>query len=559
MSARWLSFVAVCFLVAVPAPVAAAESEDSPGYVFRIKSIDGLLEDIKYIANLAGNEEQARQLEGFVKSLAGEKGLEGLDTQRPLGLYGNIGAGGFDSTTVLLVPIANEKAFLDLLEGFNQKAEKGADDIYTVTSDKIPVALFLRFAHKYACVSVAVDAKIAKASLSKNKLLEPAKVFPAGKAATFSFLFRLDQVPEQFKNIFLGQLDLKLADEQDKKLPGETETQRKFRLESGKDVGKNIAALVKEGGELSMFLDVDRAAGELVGEVGLAAKSGSSVASFISQLGQAKSLFAGLGSGDAAMNLLLHAALPETFRQNLEPVIDELLKQTLQNAKDETQRDLTEKVLKSLEPTLKAGELDFGVSMRGPNKDNLYTIVGGLKIKDGMKIEQALRDLAKKIPERDREKIKFDAEKGIHQVTIQNDIQDHEKKVLGENPLYFALRQDALLVAVGPGGLEAIKEAMTVQPKVAPLFQIDLSMARLAPLMGQDQGDNVVKEILKAAQESFGGGDKKDDAVRISVQGGQALKARFSMKAPVVKFLSKADKAQKGKKKAGSSESDKDQ
>src|SRR5262249_7072432 len=131
-----------------PAP-AAAEEATTPTLVVRLRSLDALFGDFQYVAGLAGREEEAKQLQGLLSSRAGPKGLEGIDTRRPLGLYGSLDANLMDSTAVLLLPISDEKAFLDLLEGFNYKAKKEGDGVYTVTPENFPFAIYLRFANKY--------------------------------------------------------------------------------------------------------------------------------------------------------------------------------------------------------------------------------------------------------------------------------------------------------------------------------------------------------------------------------------------------------------------------
>src|SRR5262245_45522458 len=99
MRRRWLPGAALLCLIAVPAvayPDSVAEQAKKPGLVVRVQSIDELLANVRYLAGLVGQEEQAKQIEGFLKSMAGPKGLEGIDTKRPIGLYGNFGPNGID-------------------------------------------------------------------------------------------------------------------------------------------------------------------------------------------------------------------------------------------------------------------------------------------------------------------------------------------------------------------------------------------------------------------------------------------------------------------------------
>src|SRR5262249_36740488 len=132
MRRRLLPGAAFLCLIALPTAVHPAplpEGGKKPGLVVRLQPIDELLANVRYLAGQINQEDLAKQMEGFIKSMAGPNGLEGIDTKRPIALYGNFGPNGFDSTAVLLVPVADEKAVLDLLQRFDIKAEKGKDDL----------------------------------------------------------------------------------------------------------------------------------------------------------------------------------------------------------------------------------------------------------------------------------------------------------------------------------------------------------------------------------------------------------------------------------------------
>jgi hypothetical protein len=280
--------------------------------------------------------------------------------------------------------------------------------------------------------------------------------------------------------------------------------------------------------------EVDRKKHDLVLELSLAGKPSSKLASSIAELGQAKSLFGGLLAKNAAVNGVLHVAVPDDLKESIGAAIDEGFKEALANEKDATKRAQLEKALKVMGPTLKSGELDAGVSMRGPSKDGQYTIVGGIKIKDGAGIDKAIREAIKDIPAKEREQIKFDAESQgsvkIHRVDAQKSYDPEAKRLFGENPIYVALRDDAALIAVGPEGLAALKEAITAAPKAAPPVLVEVSLAQLATAMAKDQ-----KHAPAAAQKAFA--EKDSDKVTLTVSGGKALTIRFAMKSAVIKFI----------------------
>ena len=118
-----------------------------------------------------------------------------------------------------------------------------------------------------------------------------------------------------------------------------------------------------------------------------------------------------------------------------------------------------------MSPTLKAGELDVGFDLRGPGAKDLYTLVVGLKVQKGADVEKLLRDVAQGRPA-EQKSLKLDVAKAgdvdIHQIIPDPNqpLDENVKRLIGDNPdIYFAIRDDAILLAGGPDALAALKEA----------------------------------------------------------------------------------------------------
>src|SRR3954470_12495373 len=103
MRTRWLPWLGLLALAALPAPV-PAQAPAPPTLVVRLRSLDTLFESGKLLAAAAGKEQVLTQLEDLLKSKIGPKGLEGIDLKRPLGLYAQVGKELTDLKAVLLVP-----------------------------------------------------------------------------------------------------------------------------------------------------------------------------------------------------------------------------------------------------------------------------------------------------------------------------------------------------------------------------------------------------------------------------------------------------------------------
>jgi hypothetical protein len=532
MRVRLLAGMALVCLVVVAKPSFAEDTKPSkPGVVIKLTSIADLMEDANFLAKANGKAEEAKQLDGLVKAYVEPSGI---DIKRPIGLYGNIGPAGIDSTVVVLVPISNEKAVLEKLEGFNIKADKGADGIYSLQADMLPpqVQIFLKFTDKYAYIT-AQD----KGALDAKNLLKPADIIPEGKGSTFSALVDIAQIPEGLKKAFLAQVELGLAKEKDKKNPNESKEDAAIRAQVIDQVGNGFASLVNDGGPVSLDLNIDRKAEDLSLQISVAGKPNSTLAKAIADLAKVNSLFAGLHQANSAVSATVYSLLPESMRQSVGTKIIDHLKQGLSKEKNEQIKKHAEDLLEAMSPSIKSGELDVGVDLRGPTETKQYTLVGGIKIKDGAKVEKAARALVGDIPEDKRAAIKLDVAKvgetAIHQVDAGKEMDADARKIFGEGPIFFAVRADAVLFAFGDKAQDALKTEIGLAPKSGKPVAVEVSLARLAPLIANSKANpEFIKHLDKAAAE-----DKDGLKVTATVDGGEALKIRVNVKAKAISLV----------------------
>jgi hypothetical protein len=153
---------------------------------------------------------------------------------------------------------------------------------------------------------------------------------------------------------------------------------------------------------------------------------------------------------------------------------------------------------------------------------------------DGPVLEKAFRAVIKELPERERDQFKVDAEK-VGDVSIHRiDLVEHDpsyRKVFGAEPAYFAVRGDAAFLAAGPRGLQDLKAALKVEPKLGKPVQIEVSMGRLAEAMAHEK-----PEAPRAAAKAFAP-DREADKIRLAIEAGNELRLRLVVKTPVLRFL----------------------
>jgi hypothetical protein len=528
---KWMTCAALVVLLPLT-PVHAGGAAAAPTFVVRIRSLDTLVENAKLLVALAGREEIANQVEGLIRAKIGAKGLEGIDPARPLGAYGRFGKDIDDIAGAILVPIADEKAFLGLLDNLNVQVTKGKNDIYTVQTGT-PIEVYFRFANRYAYVAINA------AALEQSKLADPVQIL--GKdGPTFSATVRLEQLPQGARQIATAQIEQGLQDALDKKVPNETPAQKSLRVAATKEAIKTMVAIVNDGREVNLSVNLDAKSKELTAGLTLSGKPGSELATTIQSLGQRPSQFGALRSPEAAFHGALHLIFPEEMKNAFAKVLDEATQQGLGQIQDAAKRQQAEKLLAALAPTLKSGELDGFIQVIGPSAERKYTILAGVKVQEGAKLGSTIHDLLadalRQAPEKTKSRIQLNAGSAgdvkIHRFVLPDEDEKVRKlsEVIGEPSLYVAFRNDALFLALGAKGLDTLKTALAAKGTgPSPLFLFDVDMARLAAMAPTD-------ELRNAAKTLFPGG--QDGQVRLAVEGGATLRVTLTTRLAVLQFLS---------------------
>src|SRR5262249_46273437 len=100
MRSRLVPFIALACLIFAPAaarPDDTKTSKKAPALILRIRSLDSIIADFSYLAAQVGKEEEAKQAVELLKERTGGKGLDGVDTKKPMGGYVFAGPNGTDS------------------------------------------------------------------------------------------------------------------------------------------------------------------------------------------------------------------------------------------------------------------------------------------------------------------------------------------------------------------------------------------------------------------------------------------------------------------------------
>lgn len=505
---------------------AKADKPAEPCVLVRFSSLHDIVSDVKFIARLEQGGDVETQIDAGIESLFGTD-YAGIDTKRPAGII-CMGDANKDPQPMALIPVVNEKRFFEVLQRFFGAAEKDKDGIYRFANWNM-VRLVIE--KGYVIVGENVDALKSRP--------DPAKALAYEHKGSVVVRVRLDQLNRtaresalMFPKQFWGAPIENSA---------EPELMRKLRKEIASSANRLIESVLKDGNEIVAQFGIDRKSEEISIDWKMTAKPDTSLAKTIEQLGNTQSRFAGLPATGSAIGLQLHWTLPADLTEAVRPTIDEAIRRIMLNAPADTVRRNAAQVADAIDPTLRSGELDAGIRLLGPSKDSTYTLVLGMRLKEGLKIDGAVRSLIKSLPESDQEKFKFDAARiggtPIHRADVHHDFNELFIAIFGGNPIYYSIRGDAFWLALGPDAMNALKQSIAAGPQKASPFDYELSFARLGGLMSTDKEMRAV--LARAADEAFGR-EKTKDTAQIRVEGGQTLRVRFAMKAPIVRYLKEA-------------------
>ena len=323
----------------------AAEKAVKPALVIRVASMDTLISDVKYLVEIAGKADEAKQIEGALKQITGENGIEGLDTTKPIGMYGKLAADITSSEGVLLLPVSKPKDLLAYIATKGYKPEEQKGGLYKLDIDNVPVPIYFRFANGYAYVTAANGE-----ALAKDKILTPEVVFAATPAATLSITLHLDEIPEALKKDFLAQTELKIEEDKKVEKPGESKTETAIRLAAMDETFALIKAITNEGGPVSLVADIDRKNDQLSLSARFAGVPDSPLAARINRLAQVKSLAPALLGTDSAIYVGGSLSVPDSLRKLLPAAFDAGFKKELEKEKDKDKRELAAQFFKALSP-----------------------------------------------------------------------------------------------------------------------------------------------------------------------------------------------------------------
>ncbi|MFO0821622.1 MAG: hypothetical protein U0792_00515 [Gemmataceae bacterium] len=537
MRIRLLAAMAALFVFGGVAT--AQPAKEQPTVEVRLRSVNDLLDKAEYVTGLAGQEEVIKQVRQVLKQLSADgKGVEGIDPKRPFGMTATLTGDVVNSPLIIMIPIADKDRFFGLLKDrLDVTPEKEKDGTFKAL---VPVIndIYLRFEHDYVYVG------------RSSKELDP-KVIPSPKAffakddgSVGSVIVRFDSIPGELKTFVIGQFELGLTEQRRKNGEKESAAQKAALDWVGENATSALKSLLDDAKELQLRVFIDEKTDELSGELTLTSKSGSTLAKNISSLAGRTSLPAAIvGSGkDSVARLTAKAGLPEAVTRDLSKVVDAGIAEALKELPDE-QRPIVERILKTIAPTLKAGELDVAVALNGPDTKGRHTLLAAAGVKKGKDIETLVKDLVKDFGPFLGDAVKFEFDVAtigafkLHTITIR-DLPDDLQRIFGTNKIWLATSEDHIALSIEADGA-ALKAGLKATPATAPMLAVDVAFAKVIPIVGKDLKPDELKALMR---DAFGSGSPAGkDTLQITITGGDQLTVKGKIKGKGLRLLMTLD------------------
>jgi hypothetical protein len=515
---RSLLTLALAALVA-PATVRAAEP------------VSRVLDDLRAAADLVGGERAVKALNGSIREKFGEKGLTGLDAERPVFGYVSIAEKAEDIVAVVALPFTAEKEFLALYERAAGAAPKDlGKGVYEVFAEEKSKGL-MRFSNRYAYIAIGAKPEGAlddKALVPANKVVDPAE------PAIFTGKFHFDRLPpEVLKAVPRHIADFKKEIENNAGgLPIGQQELGVFKPlfeEMEKMVGRYTVLLAgTDTATLRVGLDVG--SGDLSTEFALKGKPDSALSKAIAARKPTTNKFGALLTPDTVAGFKVRLPLfSDEVRTGIAKTLEEGQKLVPQN---EPGKAAADELFKGLVRTVKAGEFDIVGGVRGPNKDGDFALVAAVAFEDGAALEKEFKKFVQaQAPQDEQERFKWDADKA-GKVSIHTYKPSGGPGVFGEigKPfgdgkalLAFAFAPNGVFVVLGPDPVPAVKAALAAQPADAPVLDVLVNPARMKKFVEKAEGQGADVE------RALGADDKLMSALSLGVTGGKELRVRFAI------------------------------
>lgn len=537
------SLLAVTLLLGASA-LAHAEGAQKPLLTVAFSGYDKLFANIGVIGGLSGNPDVGKGLEMMLKMMTQGKGLVGLDTQQPWGLV--VRADGEQFAGCGFVPVTDLKQLMDLAKGMPQfsKAIELKGGVYEVRAGG--QTLFVKQKGKWALVSDKRK-NLAKAPSNPLKTLGdlPQRYDLAVRVSVTS-------LPKMYRQQMLAAL-IAGTEVGMQQLSGESEEEYALRLNVAKQMVQQVTTLVNELDNVLLGWNVDAKTKTTYLDLEWTAQPGTKLADQFAEIKPGKTNFAGLMLPGAAVTASTVGTLTDAqvvqARGGLaalrSSVTKELENQGLSKAEVKLAKQLLGDLIDVVEKTIDGKKTDGAVAlMLDPAA---VTVLAGVAIADGAKLEKTFQRLAKEIKKSDQAagtiSVKDETYEGIRLHTLTGPtLASTMVPLVGETTeAVIGIADDKVLFSAGRDAVKTLKKAIdrckTNTGKEVPPMEIRIAVKPIAKFLAEVGEDRQVKATAAMVAGILDKSGDKDHIIVTTQPIPQGVRLRLEVEEGLLKAL----------------------
>jgi len=528
-SAKALALATFAFFAVCTGPMtgtAAAQSEEGPKpmAIVTLAGYDALMEDIDFVGSLVGQEAFAQNVEQMIMLFTQNKGLVGLEKNKPLGLI--VQSDGMNISGALCIPVTSLEELTTTLAPFGVIAKDKGDGITEISASG--QTLVAREKNGWAFVSMMPQ-------MLENLPADPDQLFGTlTKDYDLGIRINVQNIPEPFRQMAIQQLQVGMESGM-QQLPEESDEKFEARKEMTSAQIDQLKRAINEVNELTLGLKLDSEQQSTFLDLVYTAVPGTQLADQVEQNSDPKTNFAGFFQPEAAMMMSFASKVSEADIAQMDQMFDALRKQAEAAIDEEADlpSDEARDVVKSavgdfvdaLKATLAAGVMDGGAVLNmAPNS---LTLVAGGFVGDPSKVESGLKKLAELAKEEPKfPGINWDSDSHgdikFHTLSVPiPEDKDEPRQLFGESlEVVVGIGKKSVYFALGRDCLDALKvaiDASAANPqKSAPPMEMTFSLSPIMAVVAAfADGEN--KETIESIANMLANEANGRDHVKIVV------------------------------------------
>lgn len=542
---KLFAYLGALVVALTAAPDLSAQQGGKPVVVVSLSSLDEMFGDIASMAELAGQGDFGRIAVGMGGIYTG-----GIDRTRPAGVV--VSLEGMEPRVTAFVPVTNLKQLLATHAETIGKPRDVGNGVLEIGSDR-PQPIYVKEQEGWAFVGQA-------ATQLQNLPKDPAALLGnLPKQYDVAVQVNFGNLPAELRDLAVSQMrqgfEAAMA-AQAGNLNGE---ERKQAEKVGAAFLQNIITVVEEADQFTIGFGIDGKAKSAAFEVSMTAKAGTSLAKAMSGYGKTPSSLHGFVLPGAAVTMIGATPIAASDAESGKALINVARPAAMQaidndaglpnaQARD-TAKEIVNTLLDVAVATLDKGKADLAGSLKLGSKS--LTLVGGVGVAGGDKVEAALKKLLTLVPPGGGgPDVKFNTgtHAGVNLHSVGVPLPPNERPLrdlFGEKlEIILGTAKDGLYLALGNGGEKTLREALDVsaqnKTKPAPATELQVALAPIVKFASSiETGQPVPPEAVSAAEKVAGKDHVKLD-VR-SIERGFAY--RLEVEQGVVQFVGELVKA----------------